>query len=475
MPQRASGPSGGGSARRALETLAVACLWLGVWEVASLAVGSPILLAGPLETLARLASLVGEATFWATVAFTLARITLGFAAAFLLALALGVLAHRHPWVRRFVGPALSFLKSVPIVCVIVLLLLWVGSRRVSAIAVFLAVFPAVYFSVVEGLPQADAKVDDMLRTFGVGPVRRMLAHGWPSLVPYLVATCRNACGMAWKAGVAAEVIGSPTGTMGWHVYQSKLLLETDSLFAWTIVIVVASWLCERGFLALLAASAGWSRALSLAGLRAGGREEGCRPGGLALAAASIGHGDAVVASGLSWDLPAGRRAVLADPSGAGKTTLLATLEGLLAPLAGEMGAPRCISPVFQEARLVEGMTAEENVVLAAGDGVGAATARALLLELLPKEALGRPVRGLSGGQRRRVELVRALARPSGAVLLDEPFASLDEASHREAAAFVVRHLEGRTLLVASHLPGDAGLLGAEEVSLSGMASGTKIL
>ena len=340
MPQRASGPSGGGSARRALETLAVACLWLGVWEVASLAVGSPILLAGPLETLARLASLVGEPTFWATVAFTLARIALGFAAAFLLALALGVLAHRHPWVRRFVGPALSFLKSVPIVCVIVLLLLWVGSRRVSAIAVFLAVFPAVYFSVVEGLPQADAKVDDMLRTFGVGPVRRMLAHGWPSLVPYLVATCRNACGMAWKAGVAAEVIGSPTGTMGWHVYQSKLLLETDSLFAWTIVIVVASWLCERGFLALLEASAGWSRALSLAGLRAGGREEGCRPGRLALAAASIGHGDAVVASGLSWDLPAGRRAVLADPSGAGKTTLLATLEGLLAPLAGEVGAPR---------------------------------------------------------------------------------------------------------------------------------------
>ena len=98
-------------------------------------------------------------------------------------------------------------------------------------------------------------------------------------------------------------------------------------------------------------------------------------------------------------------------------------------------------------------------------GLGEAEARAGLGELLPAQALDVPVSELSGGQRRRVEIVRALLHPSTAVLLDEPFASLDGESHRQAAEFVRWHLSGRTLLVASHAADDAELLGAARLSL----------
>lgn len=447
-------------------TLATVALWVAVWQVASVAIGSQILLAGPWDTLLRLVVLVGDDTFWATVWSSFSRIALGFLLGFVLGVVLGAAASRHGWLRRLVEPALSFLKSVPIVCIIVLLLMWVGSRRVSAIAVFLAVFPAIYFSALEGMDNVDSKVSQMLDVFGVGRGRAFLAHEWPSLVPYLVATCRNVCGMAWKAGVAAEVIGSPTGTIGWRVYQSKLLLETADLFAWTLVVVLASWLTEKGFLFLLDASARPAQRLSVAGLRDGGKafDEG-RPGAIVLDAASIGHGKKVVAAGLSYELSAGQRVVLTDASGAGKTTLLCTLAGVMPALAGRTSVPHDLSMVFQEARLVEGMTAEQNVMLAGGGGVGVSCARRLLEELLPKDALGRPVSELSGGQRRRVELVRAVAHPSGAVFLDEPFSSLDQGSHEAAARFVARHLEGRTLVVASHQPEDVSLLGARALSL----------
>lgn len=454
-------------------------LWIVAWQVASLVVGSSILLAGPVDTALRLLALLGEKDFLATVGFSLARIALGFLLAFALAVILAFAGRRHPLVDRLLAPGVSALKSVPIVCVIVLLLMLVGSRSVSAIAVFLAVFPAVYFSCREALAHVDPKVSQMLGVFGVAPVRRFLAHTWPQVLPYLVGTSRNVCGMAWKAGVAAELIGSPMGSIGERIYNSKLLLDTAGLFAWTIVIVATSWLCERAFVAVLARTGSWARRLSLRVGRprgprsqAGARGQAVRAASdgptILLRDASIGYGGTVVASGLDLEVLPGDRVLLADRSGAGKTTLLRTVAGLQDVLAGACGSPVRPTMAFQEPRLVEDMSAVQNVLLVTGsvrDAAACSRVRSLLLELLPETALDVPVRELSGGQRRRAEIVRALAASGDAVLLDEPFSSLDAASHARAAAFVTRHLDGRALVVASHLPDDARLLDATSFSL----------
>lgn len=452
--------------RDALRRAGAVAFWFLVWQLASMAVGSELLLAGPVAVLVRLSQLVPTPAFWTTVGFSLARIAVGFAVAFALGLALGLAAHRRPALAELLAPAVSFLKSVPIVCVIVLLLMWVGSARVSAIAVFLAVFPAIYFSVLEGRAAANPSLGELLRVMGVPGWRRFLADTWQQLLPYLVATCRNACGMAWKAGVAAELIGSPRGSMGERIYQAKLLLETGDLFAWTIVVVALSWACEKAFLALLRATGGWALSASVPRPVADRRRQPSAAA-ISLDHVTLGYdGEPVATCNLA--LEAGSRTVLADPSGAGKTTLVRTVCGLLAPLAGRVEAPAWgeLSVQFQDTRLVEAMTAEQNVLLCSAGALSAGEAHALLAELLPEDALGRPVAELSGGQRRRVELARALAHPGTAVVLDEPFASLDADSHKVAAAFLVRHLCGRTLLVASHAPGDVDLLRATPARLS---------
>ena len=428
---------------RLARRVASAALWLVVWQVASLVVGNAVLLAGPVETVVRLAQLVFDARFLSTVAFSLTRIVGGFLAAFVSAVLLALAARRWRAVEDALAPAVTALKSVPIVCIIVLLLMWVGSRSVSGIAVFLAVFPAVYFSALEGLADVSPQVGEMLRVFGVRGFRGFCAHTWPELLPFLLGTSRNVCGMAWKAGVAAELIGSPMGSIGERIYQSKILLETADLFAWTIVVVLASWACEQVFVALLARSGKASLALALRLPR--GETLSCPPAEVRIVDASIGYGEKVVASGLSFVVPVGGRLLLDQESGYGKTTLLRTIAGLQPMLAGSLSAPRSVSMEFQEARLIEDMTAEQNVELVAAGG------SALLREVLPADALAVPVRELSGGQRRRVELVRALAYRSGAVLLDEPFASLDEDTRRTCESFIDAHLEGRPLLVASHV------------------------
>ncbi|MBQ9068911.1 MAG: ABC transporter ATP-binding protein [Eggerthellaceae bacterium] len=153
---------------------------------------------------------------------------------------------------------------------------------------------------------------------------------------------------------------------------------------------------------------------------------------------------------------------LMAPSGSGKTTLFRIMLGLEQADEGSVEGiePGKVSVMFQEDRLCEDLTPVENVILLLPKRTDRSRVRNLLGEVLPSDCLSQPVCELSGGMRRRVSLVRAIAYPSQVVVLDEPFTGLDYAMRRAAIDFIVQHRAGRTLLVATHGQQDAQLLGA---------------
>ena len=65
------------------------------------------------------------------------------------------------------------------------------------------------------------------------------------------SACTVSLGISWKAGIAAEIIGIPAGSIGRMFYDAKVYFNTVDLFAWTVIVVVISVLFEKGFLALL--------------------------------------------------------------------------------------------------------------------------------------------------------------------------------------------------------------------------------
>ena len=73
----------------------------------------------------------------------------------------------------------------------------------------------------------------------------------PSIIPYLISSCSVGLGLAWKSGVAAEVIGLLNSTIGMQLYNAKVSLEMTDLFAWTLVIVLLSFLLEKVVLLLI--------------------------------------------------------------------------------------------------------------------------------------------------------------------------------------------------------------------------------
>ena len=423
---------------------AVAAFWLAVWVFVAALVAQPLILPGPGAVVVALLRLVCDACTWAILAGSGARILGGLALAAVCGGVLAGVSVRSLTFARLVAPALSFVKATPVACVVVLLLIWLGSARVSIAAVFLMALPGVYFSLVEGLTQVDQPLEQMFRLHGVRGWRLFCAHTWREVLPFVLSCARAVIGMSWKAGVAAELIGMAVGTVGERIYQAKLLIETADLLAWTVLVVAASWACERVLVWLLRASgpAAWRAAV-----RAHGRCPRGRAGG------SAGGRAATELDGLVLRVPAGGRACVMGTSGVGKSTLLALAAGECAPC----------SMVFQDVRLVEGASALDNVLVCADARVDASSAAALLRLLVPGVDVHARVVELSGGQRRRVEIARALLCPGGAVILDEPFTGLDTAARDACAEVVLDLLDGRMLLLATHDAVDAQALNISDI------------
>lgn len=432
---------------------AVAAFWLAVWVLMAGFVAQPLILPGPGAVVVALLRLVCDVGTWAILAGSGARILGGLALA---AVCGGVMAGasvRSRTFARLVAPALSFVKATPVACVVVLLLIWLGSARVSIAAVFLMALPGVYFSLVEGLTQVDKPLEQMFRLHGVRGWRLFCAHTWREVLPFVLSCARAVIGMSWKAGVAAELIGMAAGTVGERIYQAKLLIETADLLAWTVLVVAASWACERVLVWMLRASgpAAWRAAVRAHG-RAGGSAGGGAPAELALAVGDRAPW-APALDGLVLRVPAGGRTCVMGASGAGKSTLLALAAGECAPC----------SMVFQDVRLVEDVSALDNVLVCADARVDASSATALLRLLVPGVDVHARVAELSGGQRRRVEIARALLCPGDAVILDEPFTGLDAAARDATAVAVLDLLDGRMLLLATHDAADAQALDISDI------------
>ena len=161
---------------------------------------------------------------------------------------------------------------------------------------------------------------------------------------------------------------------------------------------------------------------------------------------SKAFGETQVLRGLSERFAQGEAVCVMGRSGLGKTTLASIVMGLEKPDAGAVrGAKgKRFAAAFQEDRLVERLSAQGNLRFACGAALDEPRmAEAFAAVGLTPQDVEKPVGELSGGQRRRVALLRALLAPADVVVLDEPFKGLDEAARQAAAAYVRRMQAGR--------------------------------
>jgi NitT/TauT family transport system ATP-binding protein len=173
-------------------------------------------------------------------------------------------------------------------------------------------------------------------------------------------------------------------------------------------------------------------------------------------------GEKRVLAGFSAVIAAGAATALMGPSGSGKTTVSRIIMGLEQPdggrITGAKGLRFCC--VFQEDRLCGQLSAADNAALALPRAGRVEIDAALRAVGLSENECTRPAAGLSGGERRRAALVRAVQAAGEVLVLDEAFKGLDDEIRQKAYAYVRRNLRGRTLILITHAPEEAEAFGA---------------
>lgn len=236
---------------KGIRKLAAAAFWLVVWQLAAVAVRQEILVASPVRVFQRLWQLASTTDFWMAAAGSMGRVLLGFCSAVLLGSVLAVLTARWSVLYDLFHPLISLIKATPVASFIILALVWIPTGGVPSFASFLMVLPLVWGNIYHGIQQTDNRLLQMSQAYCLRRATVVRRIYLPSIMPYLTAACTSGMGLAWKAGVAAEVLANTARSAGGNIYSSKIYLETTDLFAWTAVVIALSVLLENGMVWLM--------------------------------------------------------------------------------------------------------------------------------------------------------------------------------------------------------------------------------
>ncbi|MFT3732974.1 MAG: ABC transporter permease [Hyphomicrobium sp.] len=206
------------------------------------AVVPKIFLPGPLDVVKRFWTWVLNEGFTGDLLISVERVSIGFLASLIVALPLGLLAGTFKPAEAFLEPAMDFIRYMPAVAFVPLMMLWCGVGELSKISIiFIGTFFQMVLMFADDVRKVPMQQIEAAQTMG-GTRREILYKViFPSAAPALLTTCRITLGWAWTYLVVAEIVAANSG-LGYAVLKAQHFLQTDKIFAGLIVI---------GFLGLL--------------------------------------------------------------------------------------------------------------------------------------------------------------------------------------------------------------------------------
>ncbi len=194
------------------------------------------LLPAPSAVIAALVDLAASGLLLKHTLVSLQRVLLGFGLSVALALPLAVLMSASRPARAVLDPLLEFVRQVPPLALIPLLILWLGIGETQKLGIIvLASFFPVFLGFRGGIAGVDPKLVEVGRVAGLSRREILTRIVLPSALPELVVGLRISLGYSWRALVGAELIASSAG-LGYMIIDAENLARTDIVLAGILVI-----------------------------------------------------------------------------------------------------------------------------------------------------------------------------------------------------------------------------------------------
>lgn len=227
------------------EGFLILLFWIFIWWLISKAADN-FIVPSPLETGRVLAGLLLDPTTYIIILSSLSRVLLSLIIGILLGVVFGILAGVNEFVYKLLVPVVNFITATPVVSFIIILFMYIkNDSLVPVICGILLCFPIIYNNVLHGYKMVSDELVSMSSIYRVPMKRRIMKLYIPSTLPYLFAGVLTSIGICWKATIAAELIGIIGNSIGLQLYNGKVFLEYDHVFAWTLLIVACSVIIQK--------------------------------------------------------------------------------------------------------------------------------------------------------------------------------------------------------------------------------------
>lgn len=229
---------------KAAKTVFAVLFWTAVWEIVSVSLKGLNMFPGPAETVKAWWGLLSDGRFWLSCLMTFLRVLGGLSAGIIAGFVLGVLSHVFSLVRTLVSPVMKMVRAVPVISFIFLAFVMFVSDALPVFISFLMVCPIIWQCVTDGLDSTDRELLEMAQMFRLGKMKTLFRIKIPGLYHSFMSTVANACGLAWKAELAAEAICTPFLSLGNLMYKAKINFDFDALTSLTLTVVIISVVFE---------------------------------------------------------------------------------------------------------------------------------------------------------------------------------------------------------------------------------------
>ncbi|MDP3386712.1 MAG: ABC transporter permease subunit [Eubacteriales bacterium] len=198
----------------------------------------------PLNVIRSFVHITTDKDFFAVISSTTFRVLLSFAISTFIGLLIGLVCGLNKIAYEIFEPVIVLIRSTPVISIIIIALIWFRSDYAPVFTGFLMCFPVIWSNVVHGIKSTDQQLVEMSKIYMVKPIKIIRTVYIPSAKPFIAAGLTTSLGLAWKVIAAAEVLSLPKYGIGSKLHDSKIYLESDKLIAWTLIIIIISYLFE---------------------------------------------------------------------------------------------------------------------------------------------------------------------------------------------------------------------------------------